>query len=177
LAKSALNHFYILFQKLDECKARSGKGDKQLAKGLKAFQSAFEKVMDDDFNTAGAIAQLQKLRNQVNRAMTCGLSRKSAAAVKKTFLSYGKILGLLQLNEYEFARPPLKINVADTVTVKDSVDVKTSLDGEMVARLVQERQEARLRNDWARADAIRKQLAEAGITLEDRPDGTTRIRR
>jgi len=41
----------------------------------------------------------------------------------------------------------------------------------------QARNEARRQQDWARADAVRKQLSDAGIILEDRPDGTTRIRR
>jgi cysteinyl-tRNA synthetase len=43
---------------------------------------------------------------------------------------------------------------------------------EDVAALIAERQKARESKDWARADEIRKQLAEAGITLEDRPEGT-----
>jgi cysteinyl-tRNA synthetase len=46
-----------------------------------------------------------------------------------------------------------------------------------VARLVDARNAARARRDWAAADAIRKQLADAGVTIEDRPDGTTRIKR
>jgi cysteinyl-tRNA synthetase len=46
-----------------------------------------------------------------------------------------------------------------------------------VARLVDERNAARARRDWAAADAVRKQLAAAGITIEDRPDGTTRVKR
>jgi cysteinyl-tRNA synthetase len=46
-----------------------------------------------------------------------------------------------------------------------------------VARLVAARNAARERKDWAEADAIRKQLADAGVILEDRPDGTTRIKR
>jgi cysteinyl-tRNA synthetase len=177
LAKSALDNFYILFQNLEECKTKSGKGDAQLTRDLKVFPRSFEKAMDDDFNTAGAIAQLQKLRTQVNRAVTKGLSKKSAFAAKKIFLTYGKILGLFQLKEYGFARSSQKINIADTVRLKDKVDFKFSLDDEMIAELVAERNEARRQKDWARADAIRKQLAEAGIILEDRPDGTTRIRR
>jgi cysteinyl-tRNA synthetase len=41
-----------------------------------------------------------------------------------------------------------------------------------IATLIKEREEARASKNWARADEIRKQLAEAGITLEDRPEGT-----
>jgi cysteinyl-tRNA synthetase len=46
-----------------------------------------------------------------------------------------------------------------------------------VARLVDARNAARARRDWAGADAIRRQLADAGVTIEDRPDGTTRVKR
>jgi cysteinyl-tRNA synthetase len=46
-----------------------------------------------------------------------------------------------------------------------------------IATLVDARNAARARRDWAAADTIRKQLAEAGVTIEDRPDGTTRVKR
>lgn len=184
LAKAALDNFYILFQKLDECKAKRGKGDKQLEKDLKSFKSAFEKAMDDDFNTAGAIAQLQKLRSQVNHALTRGLSRKSASAVRKIFLTYGKILGLFQvpLQEWQFQVPvaadfKIPYESLTPVVADTKIPYEWRPSEDEVNRLVAEREEARRRRDWARADAIRKQLADAGIILEDRPDGTTRVRR
>ena len=43
---------------------------------------------------------------------------------------------------------------------------------EEFAALIAKRQKAREAKDWARADEIRKQLAEAGITIEDRAEGT-----
>jgi cysteinyl-tRNA synthetase len=46
-----------------------------------------------------------------------------------------------------------------------------------VARLVDARNAARARKAWAEADAIRRQLADAGVIIEDRPDGTTRVKR
>ncbi|MDO8588093.1 MAG: cysteine--tRNA ligase [Armatimonadota bacterium] len=52
----------------------------------------------------------------------------------------------------------------------DRVPVEEEL-AEDYAALVAERQKARETKDWARADEIRKQLAEAGILLEDRPGG------
>ena len=182
LAKSALNNFYILFQKLEECKDKSGKGDAQLSKGLKVFPTAFEKAMDDDFNTAGAIAQLQKLRNQVNRVLNRDPSKKAAQMALKTFREYGKILGVLQLRTSVWRNvvviPGSAIMRVDGAQPNVLIeDAAAKLAKEMIARLVQERQEARQCKDWARADAIRKQLAESGITLEDRPDGSTRVRR
>jgi cysteinyl-tRNA synthetase len=187
LAKSALDNFYVLFQRLEECKDKSGKGDAQLAKDLKGFPASFEKAMDDDFNTAGAIAQLQKLRSQVNRAATKGLSKKIASAAKKTFLTYGKILGLFQIPHSDWRTDYGSPESLSWTHVDEGEAARRRVAGEMISgepslslrveALVKEREEARLKKDWARADAIRKQLAEAGITLEDRPDGTTRIRR
>ncbi len=46
-----------------------------------------------------------------------------------------------------------------------------------VEKLVKEREEARRDKNWAKSDEIRKQLADAGVIIEDRPDGTTRVKR
>ena len=51
------------------------------------------------------------------------------------------------------------------------------LAGEEIEQLIAERNEMRKQKNFARADEIRKTLAEKGITLEDRPDGTTRWKR
>jgi cysteinyl-tRNA synthetase len=87
-AKAGLDNFYILFQKLEEVKSTKGPGDVKLSKSIKRFLPGYEKAMDDDFNTAMAIACLQKLRNEVNRALDLGLSRKAAREALKTFRSY-----------------------------------------------------------------------------------------
>ena len=44
---------------------------------------------------------------------------------------------------------------------------------EEIERLIEERVQARKNKDWARADAIRQELADLDITLEDNPQGTT----
>jgi cysteinyl-tRNA synthetase len=165
-AKAALDNFYILFDELTERKAAKEPGDAQAIKIIKSFTHAFEKAMNDDFDTPRAIAQLQKLRNEMNRILERGLSKKAAGAVLKTFRDYGKILGLLHLTRNQWNS--IKVSLS-------GVEVKTSL-GDVTAK-VEERNEARRQKDWARADAIRKQLEDAGVILEDRPDGTTRVRR
>ncbi len=47
------------------------------------------------------------------------------------------------------------------------------LDTEVIEAKIAERQAARKAEDWALADAIRDDLAQRGVILEDRPDGTT----
>jgi len=176
-AKAALDNFYILFDELTKCKGTQGRGDLRAAEGCKLLATAFEKAMNNDFNTPGAIAQLQKLCNQINRAMNHGLSKKTAGLTLKTFREYGKILGLFQLtgNEWNSIKMPLT-GVIATAT-PGNVTPKIDLSGEAVLKLVEERNEARRQKNWARADEIRRQLTDLGVILEDRPDGTTRVRR
>jgi len=177
-AKAGLDNFYTLFQKLEEVKSKKGPGDVSLSKSIKRFLLGYEKAMDDDFNTATTIAYLQKLRNEVNRVLDLGLSREAARLALKTFRSYGKILGLLQLAVEDWkhhivvpVHPAVEMDSAMPITVKKD------LNGETLRKLVEERNEARRQKNWARADEIREQLAESGVILEDRPDGTTRWRR
>ena len=73
-------------------------------------------------------------------------------------------MGLFQLEQWQF-----NVDLSD-------IGVKGLTDGK-IEQLKDERNEARARKDFARADEIRKTLAEEGITLEDRPDGTTRWKR
>jgi cysteinyl-tRNA synthetase len=48
----------------------------------------------------------------------------------------------------------------------------SGVDSETVERLVREREQARTDRDWALADALRAQLTDMGVTLEDGPQGT-----
>jgi len=57
------------------------------------------------------------------------------------------------------------------------VSSKASIDDSEIERLIEERQQARARKDWTRADAIRQELAERGIAIEDRSDGNTNWKR
>jgi cysteinyl-tRNA synthetase len=47
------------------------------------------------------------------------------------------------------------------------------LENDLIQLIAELRAEARARKDWSAADAIRKRLADIGVLLEDRPDGTT----
>jgi cysteinyl-tRNA synthetase len=106
----------------------------------------FKEAMDDDFNTPEAIAVLFDLANEVNKT-------KDAAALS-LLKNLGAVLGLLQRNSDAFLQG----------------DAKEALD---IEGLIQARLAAKKSKNFAEADAIRKQLAEAGILLEDTPQGTT----
>ena len=106
----------------------------------------FREAMDDDFNTPEALAVLFDLANEVNRTKDVSSLHllKALAAV----------LGLLQRNPDEFLQGG----------VSEALDVEG---------LIQARFAAKKNKNFAEADAIRKQLADAGIVLEDTPQGTT----
>ncbi|MGH7352265.1 MAG: cysteine--tRNA ligase [Candidatus Methylomirabilales bacterium] len=171
-AKRALDRFYGLFQRLDESsgaagppqRGAAGPGDGLLLPLLERLDEGFRQAMDDDFSTPGAIAQFQLLRGELNRLIDAGLSRRSGERAREHFRSFGQVLGLFQSSwrawEYESG-------TAGAETLTD----------EEIERKLAERNEARRRKDFARADEIRAELAAFGIAIEDRPDGTSRWKR
>jgi cysteinyl-tRNA synthetase len=121
-------------------------------------------MMDDDFNTAGAIAVLHELASLINsfiertslektKAAT-GISAASAAT--QTLRGLGVILGLFRIAP----QPASASGKSDDLPEK------------LMSLLIRLRAEARTAKNFAFSDGIRKGLADIGITLEDRPDGT-----
>jgi len=106
----------------------------------------------DDLNTAEAIAALHSLAKALNKA-----EPEARAAAKGALLAGGQILGLLQHDPEAWFQSPS----ADGLTASE------------IEGLITERHQAKANKDYARADAIRQQLGDANITLEDGPDGTT----
>ncbi len=163
-AKYALDGFYDLFNRLKETAKTEGPANEKLTTVIERTRFAFEQAMDDDFNTPAAVAELQGLRSEVNKLLETGLSTKAREQARQTFRLLGSVMGLFQLEKWRF-----NVDLSD-IGVKGLTDEK-------IEQLKNERNEARTRRDFARADEIRKTLAEEGITLEDRPDGTTRWKR
>jgi cysteinyl-tRNA synthetase len=120
----------------------------------------FEAAMDDDFNTPEAIAALQGLATEINKAKGAndwGKASALAAELKKL----GGVLGVLYLQPEEFLR-------------KGKASSSSDAD---VERLIAERRAARTAKNFKESDRIRDELTKAGIVLEDKPDGTTTWRR
>lgn len=112
--------------------------------------AAFTAAMDDDLDTPGALARLFDLVRRANAAADAGDGRTATAAA----VTVGGLCGALGL---------------DLRSAGPEVDART-------AALVKDRDAARVRRDWARADAVRSQLVADGWVVEDGPTGT-RVRR
>jgi cysteinyl-tRNA synthetase len=122
------------------------------------FVARFDAAMQDDFNTPGAIAVLFELVRELNRAEQSA----RVASLAATLRHLGGVLGLLQDDPQAF--------------LKGGAVGEGPSDADIDA-LVQARLDARKARDFARADAIRAELTDAGIVLEDGAGGTTWRRR
>ena len=148
-AREGLTRFYLALD-------RSGAPTDGAPDG--EFVARFDAAMQDDFNTPGAIAVLFELVRELNRAEAPG----RVAALAATLRHLGGVLGLLQDDPQAF----LKGGAAGEGPSDADIDA-----------LVQARLDARNARDFARADAIRAELTDAGIVLEDGAGGTTWRRR
>ena len=118
----------------------------------------FRAAMDDDFNTAEAIAVLFDMAREVNRLR--GEQPDAAPALASRLKALANGLGLLEADPEVFFQGGI-------------VSGDKELDAEAVAALIQQRLDARQNRDWAEADRIRDLLKDLGIVLEDGAGGTT----
>jgi cysteinyl-tRNA synthetase len=106
------------------------------------LKNGFIKAMDDDFNISGALAHLFVQVRRINRLVQEGrLDSPGAQRVLSVFHNIDRVLGVMAF---------------DTAVEKDEV-----------AALVEERRQARIKKDWARADALREQLSALGVEVHD----------
>ncbi|WP_163539026.1 cysteine--tRNA ligase [Gracilibacillus sp. YIM 98692] len=123
-------------------------GSDEWLEKIKQYEIAFEKEMDDDFNTANAIAVIFDLVKEANVYLELKQTHtKVIEALEKIFHDWLNILGITR-------------NQADEL-----------LDEEVEA-LIEQRIEARRNKDFQLADKIRDDLKERQIILEDTPQGT-----
>ena len=137
-------------------------------------QSTGEKMraaLEDDMNTAQALAAMFDMVREVNAAADAGkLSRDDVPELQKTLRQFNEIFAVLEDDDAEKARKVLEWARAEGKLDQATIAEPTLSDAEVNA-LIEQRQQARKSRDFAKADAVRKQLADAGIILEDTKDG------
>ncbi len=175
-ANSAVRNIYGLMQRLEEVNPQEDyAGDEDWVRISKNFANKFQESMDDDFNTPKVLGAFHELRGEVNKLLVKGLSKENKTHVLERFKKYGKPLGLFQIPPDEFLSVYLKGTVSAQGSMIGSLTVTKS--DKWIEEQIRLRNEARAKKDFTTADRIRKELAEQGVILEDRPDGTTRWKR
>ena len=120
--------------------------EKALLKEAEGFSDKFDEAMDDDFNTADAIAAIFELVKFANTNAKEQSSAEFIRAVKEEIIGLSDICGLI-------------------------VEKKAELLDSDIEALIEERQAARKAKNFARADEIRDELLNRGIVLEDTREG------
>ncbi|MGZ8366805.1 MAG: cysteine--tRNA ligase, partial [Nitrospira sp.] len=180
-AKSALNGFYDLFVRLAES-GGNATPNQSLGQAIERCTTAFKAAMDDDLNTPVAIAALQGLRSDTNKLLGQNLPSEGRRQVREAFRSLGNNLGLFHSDldtKWQFKAEIVGTGSvqAGAATMKDTGLVFTPLSDAIIETRIAERNDARRKKDFIKADEIRKELAAQGIIIEDKPDGTTRWKR
>ena len=152
-AKNALDRLYNCLLSLEFMAENSdveeaSEHEKELFRPIAALENDFRAAMDDDLNTANAIAVLFDMVKAINTAFNESEphSREILNQCSELLKKLGGVLGIL------------------------NKQVSTSPDAE-IEQLIEQRQAARKNKDWATADAIRDRLASMDIILEDTPLG------
>ena len=120
--------------------------ERKLMQEEEAFVTKFEEAMDDDFNTADALAAVFELVKFANTNVQEGSSAEFAAYTLEVMTKLCDVLGL-------------------------TLEKKEEILDEEIENLIAERQNARKAKDFARADEIRGLLLEKGIELKDTREG------
>lgn len=148
---SALNRLYTCRDSLDfELKNASDAehdGDRAIIDGFGKYREQFIDAMDDDLNTADAIASIFELVRDINTNVVG--KTPSKALVESAISVFDELTGVLGL-----------VYNRKTETLDSDIEV-----------LIEARTNARKEKNWAEADRIRDQLKEMGIVLEDTAQG------
>ncbi|AEB08954.1 cysteine synthase [Desulfobacca acetoxidans] len=134
-------------------RVNGGKPEGDLPERLARLESEFTAALDDDLNIAGALAALFNFQREINIWMDRGrLAEAEAEAIIDQFRQFDRVLGVM--------------NFPTPAPTDAAIEEK-----------LREREEARGRQDFARADEIRQELAVLGIEVLDTPTGPAWRRR
>ena len=176
-AESGLDRIYSALAGMEDILAKSAadatggsqagnEAVEELTEKLSRLHARFCEAMDDDFNTALAIAHIFDLVRALNRV----LADKNAESIPLT--------ALFRQVKYEISTIAEVLGVLNTVPadylarMKGRKSSELKIEVEEIEKLVAERATARKAKDFKRSDEIRNHLLELGIELLDGPSGT-----
>ncbi len=129
-----------------------------------SLRARFDAAMDDDLNTAQALGYLFETVRLLNRLLEAPSDDPGCLTIlhemQAELVNLGQVLNLLQSDPQTMVTT-LRQKAADL-----------AISSEAIQTLIDERTMARKNKDWKRADAIRQQLLNLDILLEDTPQGT-----
>jgi cysteinyl-tRNA synthetase len=165
-AQSGLRRFYEALEAAEIATSDSDQKENQSTEGRKV-EKKFRQAMDDDFNTALAIAHLFDGVRTMNRLISTKKFKKKPELIAQvqslhtTILRLGDVIGLF------LSQPSVWLE-----KVKLTGLAKLEITGEEIEELIQQRLQARKEKDFARGDEIRNDLEARGILLLDTREGT-----
>jgi len=141
--------------------------EQELAARAEALPGRFREAMDDDFNTALAVAHVFDLVRSVNRVLAEGSKGRREmsaplATARSAIVGVGEVLGVFTSEPSSYLE---RIKARKTAELAIAVDE--------IERLIAERAEARKAKDFNRSDEIRDYLLSRNIMLLDGPQGTS----
>ena len=128
------------------------KAEKNIEEEINLFRVRFENAMDDDFNTADALAVLFEMVTFINKKLLFLTEGSDLGNAGVVLMELGKVFGLFE------------------ISAKKKIDKDLS-EGK-IKDLIEQRNKARKNKDFNAADGIRKDLEAKGIILEDTKQGT-----
>src|SRR2546422_6152917 len=168
--RSTLFPYTTLFRSLYESLARADEAAGRtpapvappgaLTGTLSPFLAEFAGAMDDDLNAAKALGPVHDRVRELNRALDAG-DATTAAALRADLARVAAVLGILGEEPAHFLD-----------ALRAGRTARAGLGEAEIAAAIAERNEARRRKDFRRADAIREELRVRGVLLEDTPSGT-----
>ncbi|XP_052731950.1 cysteine--tRNA ligase, chloroplastic/mitochondrial isoform X3 [Vigna angularis] len=176
--ESASDRIFYIYETLHECKSFLNQYDQTTRKDsippdtlniIDKFHDVFLTSMSDDLHTPVVLAGMSDPLKSINDLLhTRKQGEKqqfrieSLTALEKSIGDVLTVLGLMPASYYEVLQQ-----------LKEKALKRANLTEEKVLEKIEERAAARIEKDYAKSDAIRKDLAILGITLMDSPDGTS----
>jgi len=147
-AKNSLKRIQEFVFRLDNYKNYSAQSFVNLQQILNSGKENFEKYMDNDFDTSGALSALFELIKEVNKLIDeQKLTQNDIKEIKNLTKKFDSVFGIL----------------------KTTADEKLP---EEITNLIKEREKYRQEKNWTKADEIRNELLKKGYEIEDSSEGT-----